>query len=168
MSNSAQKAVFKMAYRTTTGGNGDAGRSPTDAVSHTEPQMQSSIRTGFSYTQQFLFEHPLVHGLLLECRTLCHRILLLYRRGYIGHVYTGWVFLKTPDQGLIANKTEQGRIQGIEKLLEYQPWASPEDRRLFLFAWEMGRRWGVVHGHRLGEEPIDSPVTWESIIGDSQ
>ena len=90
-----------------------------------------------------------------EIRSCYQRIRLISKRGAVYSLSTGRAFLQSPCQGVVANITSPNRIQGIERLLSLRPWASPEDLRMFLFAWELGRECALRNYVRLAKNPLD-------------
>lgn len=137
--------------------------------SRTAPEGQPATRSVPFYTR-FLWRHEVLHGFWLELRSFYQRIRLLCKRGRIPQCSIGKGWLKYGDQRLIWNTTSEGRILGIKKLHSVRPWASQEDRLLFLAGWELGRLWGVRTVGHPGEEPIECALSSEylrELAGDS-
>lgn len=115
---------------------------------------QSPTRLRASFRQRFLFRHQMLHGLWLELRSCYQRIRLLWKRGHGVRPYMGRVYISAPGHNLIENRTSQARIQDMQTMLEFRPWASPEDCQMFLVGWEVGR----VHGVRNYDSPAEEPI----------
>lgn len=127
--------------------------SPEDALSHISRRGQSGFRQRL--VEDFSFRHPVLHGLWLEVHSCYQRIQLLCKRGRICRLDMGRMLVELSDHRLVENTTSQGRIQNMQKVLSIRSWASPEDMRMFLLGWDLGREWGVRNGDRPGEESIE-------------
>lgn len=125
--------------------------------------QRAKIRWG-CYKLRFQRRYPRLHALWSETGSFSHRILRIYRRGGRGHVYTGSLYRILHDGGLIPNTTTQGRTCCTKRLRYLYPSCSLEDLRIALFAWEMGREWGLSNLGVPGEEPCVDNQALENIL----
>jgi hypothetical protein len=80
----------------------------------------------------------LLYGLLLELRSLYHRIRLLVLRKGMSLPQMGRVFQLDDDGCLVPNSRTQAHTMDMQQLRERHPWLSPEDWNLFLIGWDAG------------------------------
>jgi hypothetical protein len=94
---------------------------------------------------KFPYRCQLLYGLLLELRSLHHRIRRLWKRGDILQPQMGPVWEKTTPGHLIPSERTRARIRDTQQLLVCQPWLSPEDWQLFLLGWDAGSEYCADH-----------------------
>lgn len=92
-----------------------------------------------SQCRQWLYRHPLLHGIACEIRSSIHRIGLLWKtQPWRYPVDLGRAFEKLPSGHLVRSSRTACRISDTQKLLSSYPWASSVDLQFFLAGWDRG------------------------------
>jgi hypothetical protein len=99
----------------------------------------------------FPYRFQLLYGLLLECRSLYHRIRLLRLRNHISQPRMGRELQRDTFGYLRLNRRTQAHTTDMQRIRERHPWLSPEDWNLFLIGWDAGWESG-----RHGDIPENS------------
>lgn len=87
----------------------------------------------------FPLRHPVLHGLVCECRTFLHRMTVLCKRGGTRQLQMGLVHQpSSTGEYLVSNKRTAIRIRDIQKLVSDHHSLSAEDCHLFLQGWDKG------------------------------
>ena len=118
-----------------------------DARFHTYTLARTSSLWESLFLSTFAYRFRLLYGLLLECRSLYHRIRLLRLRNGICQPRMGREFQRDTSGHLILNKRTQAHTRDMQLIRERYPWLSPEGWNLFLIGWdagwESGKRGGI-------------------------
>lgn len=109
-----------------------------------------------SLLYKFQMRYPRLDRSFLELRSVAHRIGLLWTEAPKDLPQMGRAWYQDADHSLRVNTKTQGRTASTQNLLARQPWASPEDVRLFLSGWEQGCEWAC------GSHDIREPMLCES------
>jgi hypothetical protein len=90
--------------------------------------------------RDFLERHPLLKGLLLEIRSLVHRIEIQRKARFVEF---GFDLEKTADGVYQPNKRTHACMRDTEHFLARYPWMSVADGQVFQHAWELGAEWAL-------------------------
>jgi len=109
-----------------------------DARFHTYTLGRTSSLWESLSLSTFPYRFQLLYGLLLEFRSLYHRIRLLKLRNHISQPQMGPEFQRDTSGHLIPNRRKQAHTTDMQQIRERHPWLSPEDWNLFLIGWGAG------------------------------
>jgi hypothetical protein len=118
-------------------GNPSNGQSTDPHFRTYNPGRISSLWAWLS-ASSFPYRFRLLYGLLLELRSLFHRIQLLRRRGHSSQPRMGRVWTLVSSGQLVPNAETQSRTLDMQQIRDRYPWLSPEDWNLFLIGWDAG------------------------------
>jgi hypothetical protein len=122
-----------------------------DAHFHTYTLARMSSLWESLSLSKFSCRFQLLYGLLLERRSLYHRIRLLRLRNHISRPRMGQEFQQDTSGHLRLNRRTQARTKDMQRIRERHPWLSLEDWNLFLVGWGAGWESG-----RLADIPENS------------
>jgi hypothetical protein len=129
-----------------------------DAHFHKYTLEKTSSLWGALSLSRFPYRFRLLYGLLVECRSLYHRIRLLRLRNGRSQPRMGREFLLDASGHLVLNKRTQAHTQDMQQIRARHPWLSPEDWNLFLIGWDAGWESGMRVGiPENSEQPHSVP-----------
>jgi hypothetical protein len=117
-----------------------------DAHFHKYTLAKTSSLWGALSLSRFPYRFRLSYGLLVECRSLYHRIRLLRLRNCISQSRMGPAFRLDACGRLIMNRRTQAHTRDMQQIRERHSWLSPEDWNLFLIGWDAGWESGTREG----------------------
>lgn len=115
------------------------------AHAQTRTERRGSFRARFAQSAWgFVANHPRLHGLLMELRSLLWRIEFqskLYRGSLV--VDFGLARERAPSGQLVPNRRSHARIGGIENFVSNCPGATLFERWVFLQGWDAAEQFAL-------------------------